>query len=117
MKNIKRFDVVESKSILVGQTGLLWSYTVPPDAIAKIKKFGNSLLDPDAWGFAYWTIKRNGVPIEAPYDKIFDQLGFASMLKEINIDDFNGGDLIEVYATNEYIDPLGIGLLMVVEVI
>ncbi len=117
MNNTKqKFDVIESKTVLASATELLWSYKVPPNAILKITKFGNTLKEPDAWGYVFWTIKRNGVPAEAPYDAIYDQLGFGAMLKDVNIDEFHGGDLVEVYTTNNYIDFTGVGLLMVVEV-
>lgn len=107
----KPFDVITSKEVLAAQTLLLWDFRVPQNAVLKIKNAGNTLNEPAAWGHAYWTLKKNGIGVH-PYDKLYDQIGYGAELKEISIDDFQGGDLVEVYATNEYEDTLEIGLLL-----
>lgn len=111
MKNSQPFDVITSKSVLAGETKLLWDFKVPQNAVVKITNMGNTIDEPEAWGYVYWTLKRNGVGVH-PYDKLIDQIGYGALLKEISIDDFQGGDLIEVYATNNYIDTLDVGLLL-----
>ena len=118
MNNTKSqpFDVITSKPVPTTETLLLWSYKVPPNALLKILKMGNTLGEPEAWGSIYWTIKRNGIAITEPYDKLYDQIGYGADLKVVSIDDFQGTDLIEVYATNNYVDVVDVGLLLKVEV-
>jgi len=107
-------DINTSKETLSGQIKELYSIQVPAAAKCKILKFGNYLNDYSAFGSVVWTIKKNGIPVH-PYDVIIDQLGIESLPREIEIDEFDGGDLITFEAQNNYVDTVGIGLALVYE--
>jgi len=107
---VKR-PVVTSKEILSGQTSVLFSLTVPVAAKVKLTRFGNTLREIEAWGSVVWSIKRNGIGCN-PYDAILDQLGYGALLFELDLDEFNGGDVITIEATNNYIDTVGVGLVL-----
>lgn len=113
---VQPFDVIVSKEVLASDTTLLWDFKIPQNAVLKITKMGNTLSEPDAWGHVYWTLKRNGIAFH-PYDKLYDQIGYGAELKEISIDDFPGGDFIQIYATNNYADAVDVGLLLKVELV
>ena len=107
-------DINTSKEIGADETKELYSILVPAAAKCKILKFGNYLGDESAWGSVIWIILKNGIPVH-PYDVVLDQLGIESLPREVEIDEFDGGDLITFEAKNNYIDTVKVGLALVYE--
>ena len=109
-------DINISQEVLATTTVEFFNFKVPPRSLLRILKFGNYINIRDAWGSIIWRILNNGVGVH-PYDVIKDQLGYGAEPREIICSEFQGGDVLTINVTNNYVDTVAIGIALQYEVI
>lgn len=98
--NIQPFDETNSFTVIPAATQVIFTITVPPKCILRIKKFANYTDTPAAIGTGLtWSIQRNGIPI-IRYGLILDLLGQSWQPEDIVTDTFKGGDVLSIVTVN-----------------
>jgi len=109
-------DITTSISLDSGSSTTIFSYQVPAQSKAYLKKFGQLISDFSAVGSVIWQIQRNGNPVY-PYENIKEIIGNAYQPIDTQNIEFQGGDLLSVVITNNYTTSLNVGIRIVFEVI
>ncbi len=99
MINVLKKDINISQTVNNGATNLLFTYQVPSKQVLTLKKFGNYTDTVGAWGTITWMIWKNGIGYY-PYDTVMDQVGMSQEPRDIEPIEFEGGDLLQIYAQN-----------------
>jgi len=93
--------------------------TVPCKCRARVKSFGNYLGTVPAWGFCYWEVLVNGVPMEfyGGDPRIYDQVGYAAQRQESTEYEISGGSFVQVVGSNPTADIVDMGVSLGMELI
>lgn len=98
MRNIRKRDEANSVLLALSSSTVLFSERIPIKEKMVVTGFAN-YGDAGAFGQVTWEIRRNGLGIY-PYNAIKDQIGYSAQVEKTQPIYFNGGDILEVVATN-----------------
>lgn len=98
--NIQPFDETHSFTVVPAATQVIYTITVPPKCVLRIKKFANYTDTPAAVGTGLtWHIQRNGIGIHR-YALILDILGQSYQAEDVSIPLLKGGDVLTILTVN-----------------
>ena len=98
MRNIRKRDETNSVNLSASSSTVLFTERIPIKEKMVVTGFAN-YGDAAAFGQVTWEIRKNGLGIY-PYNAIKDQIGYSAQVEKTQPMYFNGGDLLEVVATN-----------------
>ncbi len=98
MRNIRQRDEANSVNLGASSSVVLFSERIPIKEKMVVRGFAN-YGDPTAFGQVTWEIRKNGLGVY-PYNAIKDQIGYSAQVQKTQDIYFNGGDVLEVVATN-----------------
>lgn len=95
---------------------IIATYVIPSKARGRLLKMGNYLSVVAAWGYVVWRLRCNGI-VQAPYNAIMDQIGYAAQREEVEKLEFGGGSIITITADNPTATIVAVGVSLAWELI
>lgn len=104
---MNRLSKTASAEVSAGSSSTLFSMRIPSGAKFVLNKVGCDLNTISAWGYCYFSILKNGIPVWEPY--IYDQVGMIYDPRDIGPIVFEPGSLFEIIGYNGYSSSVKMG--------